>query len=142
MLIYHCCRLRAAVAIRAVEIEGGDAMLAVSAFECGATIHRFGCVTTICKRLQYTRFFASDVFALGQCPMAASHQNGQNPEVRCANDAPGQPWSVPNRTFRPFPRRIGNPHQTRVPTFPQRRPRRAAWPRQGPILPKSGASYT
>ena len=27
-----------------VEIEGGDAMLAVSAFECGAAIHRFGCV--------------------------------------------------------------------------------------------------
>ena len=44
MLIYHCCRLRAAVASRTVEIEGGDAMLAVSAFECGAAIHRFGCV--------------------------------------------------------------------------------------------------
>ena len=44
MLIYYCCRLRAAVASRAVEIEGGDAMLAVSAFECGAAIHRFGCV--------------------------------------------------------------------------------------------------
>jgi hypothetical protein len=27
MLIYHCCRLRATVAIRAVEIEGGDAVL-------------------------------------------------------------------------------------------------------------------
>ena len=44
MLIYGCCRLRAAVAIRAVEIEGGDAMLAEDAFECGAAIHRFGCV--------------------------------------------------------------------------------------------------
>jgi hypothetical protein len=44
MLIYHCCRLRAAVAIRAVEIEGGDAMLAECAFECGAAVTRFGCV--------------------------------------------------------------------------------------------------
>jgi hypothetical protein len=51
MLIYHCCRLRAAVAIRAVEIEGGDAMLAVSAFECGATINRFGCVMTLHNNL-------------------------------------------------------------------------------------------
>ena len=42
MLIYHGCSLCAAVAIRAVEIEGGDAMLAVSAFESGAAIHRFG----------------------------------------------------------------------------------------------------
>jgi hypothetical protein len=44
MLIYHSRRLRAAVAIRALEIEGGDAMLAEDAFECGAAIHRFGCV--------------------------------------------------------------------------------------------------
>ena len=44
MLIYHCCRLGAAVATRAVEIEGGNAVLAEGAFECGAAIHRFGCV--------------------------------------------------------------------------------------------------
>jgi hypothetical protein len=44
MLIYHCRRLRAAVASRAVEIEGGDAMLAENACKCGAAIHRFGCV--------------------------------------------------------------------------------------------------
>ena len=44
MLIYRCCRLRAAVAIRVVEIEGGDAMFAESACECRAAIHRFGCV--------------------------------------------------------------------------------------------------
>jgi hypothetical protein len=44
MLIYHRCRLRAAVAVRAVEIEGGDAMLAEGAFEFGAAIHRLGCV--------------------------------------------------------------------------------------------------
>jgi hypothetical protein len=43
MLIYHCYRLRAAVAIGAIDIEGGDAMLAEGAFECGA-VHRFGCV--------------------------------------------------------------------------------------------------
>ena len=42
MLIDHCCRLRAAVAIRAVEIEGGDALLAECAFECRAAIHRLG----------------------------------------------------------------------------------------------------
>jgi hypothetical protein len=44
MLIYHRYRLCAAVAIRAVEIEGGDAMLAEGAFECGTAMHRFGCV--------------------------------------------------------------------------------------------------
>jgi hypothetical protein len=44
MLIDRRCRLRATVAISAVEIEGGDAMLAVSTFENGAAIHRFGCV--------------------------------------------------------------------------------------------------
>jgi hypothetical protein len=44
MLIYRCCRLRAAVALCAVEIEGGDAMLAEGAFECGATVRRLGCV--------------------------------------------------------------------------------------------------
>ena len=44
MLIDRRCRLRAAVAISVVEIEGGNAMLAVSTFERGAAIHRFGCV--------------------------------------------------------------------------------------------------
>ena len=44
MLIYHSGRLRAPVAIGDVEIEGGDGMLAESARECGAAIHRFGCV--------------------------------------------------------------------------------------------------
>jgi hypothetical protein len=46
MLIYPCCRLRAVAAIRAVEIEGDDAMLAESAFECGAAIYRCGCVVS------------------------------------------------------------------------------------------------
>ncbi len=44
MLINHCRRLRAAVAIRVVEIESRDAMLAEGTFECGAAVHRFGCV--------------------------------------------------------------------------------------------------
>jgi hypothetical protein len=44
MLVYPCCRLCAAVAIRFLEIEGGDAMLAEGACEGGAAIHRFGCV--------------------------------------------------------------------------------------------------
>jgi hypothetical protein len=42
MPIYLRCRLRAAVAVRAFEIEGSDSMLAEGAFECGAAIHRFG----------------------------------------------------------------------------------------------------
>ena len=36
---------------------------------------------------------------------------------------------------------LGNPHQTRVPTFPQRRRRRAAWQRQGPTPRKIAATY-
>jgi hypothetical protein len=44
MLIYRCCRLRAAVALCAVEIEGGDAMRAEGAFERGAAVRRLGCV--------------------------------------------------------------------------------------------------
>jgi hypothetical protein len=44
MLINHCRRLRATVAIRVVEIKSSDAMLAEGTFECGAAIHRFGCV--------------------------------------------------------------------------------------------------
>jgi hypothetical protein len=44
MPIYRCCRLRAAVAIGAVEIECGDAMLAEGAFECGAAVHWLGSV--------------------------------------------------------------------------------------------------
>jgi hypothetical protein len=44
MLIYHPCRLCAAVAIPAVEIEGADLMLAEGAFEYGAAVHRLGCV--------------------------------------------------------------------------------------------------
>ncbi len=44
MLIDHCCRLGSTVAIRAVEIEGGDAMLAESTCECGPAVHRFGSV--------------------------------------------------------------------------------------------------
>ena len=42
--MYYCCRLRAAVTIRAVEINGRDAMFVKGAFECGAVIHRSGCV--------------------------------------------------------------------------------------------------
>ena len=44
MVIYHRRRLRAAVAIRAVEIGGGDAVFAERAFECGAAAHWCGCV--------------------------------------------------------------------------------------------------
>ena len=40
MLINHCCRLRAAVAIRAVEIERGDAVLTEGAFGRGAAARR------------------------------------------------------------------------------------------------------
>jgi hypothetical protein len=44
MLIYHCRRLRTAAAIRAVEIEGRDTMLAVGACEFGTAAHRCGYV--------------------------------------------------------------------------------------------------
>jgi hypothetical protein len=44
MLINHCRRLRAAVAIGVIEIESSDTMLAKGAFERGAAVHRFGCV--------------------------------------------------------------------------------------------------
>lgn len=44
MLIYHCCRLTAGVAIRAVEIEGSDAMLAEGEIELGVAFHRCGWV--------------------------------------------------------------------------------------------------
>jgi hypothetical protein len=39
----RCC-LRAAVAVREMEIEGCNSMLAEGAFERRAAIHRFGCV--------------------------------------------------------------------------------------------------
>jgi hypothetical protein len=42
VLIYRRCRLRAAVALRAVEIEGCDATLTQGAIECGAAILSFG----------------------------------------------------------------------------------------------------
>jgi len=42
--MYYCCRLRAAVTIRSVEVNGRDAMFVKCAFECGAVIHRSGCV--------------------------------------------------------------------------------------------------
>ena len=44
MLIDLGGRLRPAVAVRDLEIEGCDSMLAEDAFECCAAIHRFGCV--------------------------------------------------------------------------------------------------
>ena len=44
MLIHYCRSLGSAVADRAVEIYCVDAMLAESAFECGAATHRLGCV--------------------------------------------------------------------------------------------------
>jgi len=42
MLIDQCRRLGATVAIHAVEIEGGDAVLAEGTGECGPAVHRFG----------------------------------------------------------------------------------------------------
>jgi hypothetical protein len=44
MLIYHGCRLGAAVAVCCVEIEGGDRVLAERAGVGGAAVHLFGCV--------------------------------------------------------------------------------------------------
>ncbi len=42
MLIDQCRRWGATVAIHAVEIEGGDGVLAEGAGECGPAVHRFG----------------------------------------------------------------------------------------------------
>jgi hypothetical protein len=44
MLIDRGCGLRSAISVRAVEVERCDTMLTKGAFECGVTIHRFGCV--------------------------------------------------------------------------------------------------
>jgi len=44
MLINHRCSLGAAVTIRVIEIQSSDAVLAEGTLECGAAIHRFGCV--------------------------------------------------------------------------------------------------
>ena len=41
MLIHRRCRLRSAAAVRDLEIEGCDSMLAEGAFERRAAIHRF-----------------------------------------------------------------------------------------------------
>jgi hypothetical protein len=47
VLVHYCCRL-SAVAIRAVEIHCVDAMLAETAFKCGAASHGFSCVVPHC----------------------------------------------------------------------------------------------
>jgi hypothetical protein len=44
MLIDRCCRLRAAVAIRNLEIKDCNSMVAEGAFERRTVIHRVGCV--------------------------------------------------------------------------------------------------
>jgi hypothetical protein len=44
MLIDHGCCLGATVAVRAVEIEGGDTMRAEGTGECSPAVHRFGSV--------------------------------------------------------------------------------------------------
>jgi hypothetical protein len=44
MLIDHSCRLGAAIALRDVEIESSDAVLAEGTFEGGTAVQRFGCV--------------------------------------------------------------------------------------------------
>jgi hypothetical protein len=44
MLIHRRCRLRSAAAIRDLEIERCDFMLAEDALERRSAIHRFGCV--------------------------------------------------------------------------------------------------
>jgi hypothetical protein len=44
VLIHDGCRLGTAVASKAVEIVGGDVMLAENAFEANSTTERFGCI--------------------------------------------------------------------------------------------------
>ena len=61
MLIDRCCRLRAAVALRAVEIECSDATLTHRAAEGDAAILRFGSVISHTSMVVLTM-----VWALGQ----------------------------------------------------------------------------
>jgi hypothetical protein len=44
MLIHRFSRLRAAIAVRVVEIKRADAMSAGNALERDTAVHRFGCV--------------------------------------------------------------------------------------------------
>jgi hypothetical protein len=44
VLIYPCCRLRAKIAVRGLEIASTHAMFAEGAGKLGAAAHRFGCV--------------------------------------------------------------------------------------------------
>ena len=66
MLIAFRCCLRAAVAVRDLEMKGCDCVLAEDAFERRATIHRFGCViSNIFNRSPSTR---PNIGALGAEP--------------------------------------------------------------------------
>jgi hypothetical protein len=80
MLIDHRGRLRAAVAIRAVEIEGGDAMLAESAFEFGAAADRCGYVIshTVTVPLLPVLFWDKRCATLEQDPLSAARRSPDN----------------------------------------------------------------
>src|ERR1700755_2183307 len=66
-------------------------------------------------------FLESEVSSLGHWSTAAFAENGRNPRLRYGNDAPGDPLRLPTGSSRPLPPALGNPHTTRVPTFPQQR---------------------
>ncbi len=60
MLIDLRCRLRAAVAVRDLEMEGRDSMLAEGALERRAAIHRFDCVMSHLFMLVLQNVWASE----------------------------------------------------------------------------------
>src|SRR5882724_1653300 len=84
----------------------------------------FGLCTTICKSVHSTRLSGNQDFGLAQHPTTTFAPKWAELRIRCGNDAP---WDLRRNLCRRFvvrPTELGNPHQTRVSTFPQRLRRR------------------
>jgi len=80
--------------------------------------------TTICKSVHSTRLSGNQDFGLAQHPTTTFAPKWAELRIRCGNDAP---WDLRRNLCRRFvvrPTELGNPHQTRVSTFPQRLRRR------------------
>jgi len=86
----------------------------------------FGLCTTICKSVHSARLSGNADFGLAQPPTTTFAPKWAEFRVRCGNDARWDLWRKLGRRFVARPTELGNPHQTRIPTFPQRRRRRAA----------------
>jgi hypothetical protein len=82
--------------------------------------------TTICKSVRSAWVSGNAHFGLTQPPTTRFASKWAEFRVRCGNDARWDVWPHLGRRFVARPTELGNPHQTRVPTFPQRPRRRAA----------------